>query len=339
MTVSRILVFIILLSWMFSSCESEPSPSPETVVMEDGNMVLVGHEGNFKWGNAGLGLINLNKGQSDMDIYKTLNKKSLGDVFQSATWWNQHWWVVVNNSGKIEVLDKELKMVKTVTGFTSPRYLLPVSDSKAYVTDLYGKEIRVVSPGQTTAGSRIAMPGWTEEMALVDGRVYVVCKTNAKLIRIDPVLDEVVDSILLPGNARSVAWAGSKKVWIGFEAGNGTKPGVCLYDADSARIVKTWFSTSDEKIPDRFQSSATGDSLFFLCGVPCFLQGRESDFVRLPLGSGNWYGLGYDARRQQLFASDAKDYLQNSRIVQMDLSGKIVKEWKGGIISSRFYFW
>jgi hypothetical protein len=339
MTVSRILIFIILLSWIFTSCESGTNPAPEKVVMENGNMVLVGHEGNFKWGNAGLGLINLNHAQTDMDIYKTLNKKSLGDVFQSATWWNLQWWVVVNNSGKIEVLDKELKMVKTVTGFTSPRYLLPVSDTKAYVTDLYGKEIRVVSPGQTTAGNRIAMPGWTEEMALVDGKVYVVCKTNAKVIRVDPVLDEVVDSILLPGKATSVAKAGAKKVWIGFESGTATKPGVCLFDADSSRIVKIWHSDSDEKIPDRFQASATGDSLFFICGVPCFLKAWGSDFVRLPLGSGNWYGLGYDARRQQLFASDAKDYLQNSRILQMDISGKIIKEWKGGIITSRFYFW
>jgi hypothetical protein len=79
--------------------------------------------------------------------------------------------------------------------------------------------------------------------------------------------------------------------------------------------------------------------LFFICGVPCFLKAWNSDFVRLTLGSGNWYGLGYDARRQQLFASDAKDYLQNSRIVQMHLNGNIIKEWKGGIITSRFYFW
>ena len=330
---------LFCLVWGNFACEDKHVHEPDPVVIEKGNMVIVGQEGNYKWGNASLGLINLGKNQTDMQAYKTFNKLDLGDVFQSATFWNDQWWIVVNNSGKIEVLNIGFMKQRTVTGFTSPRYLLPVSTDKAYVTDLYAKGLWVISGSQTQANSKIDMPGWTEEMVLVNGMVYVVCKTNAKVIRIDPAIDQVLDSVLLPGNATSIAKASNNKVWIGFGGKNGSKPGLCLYNPATALAEKTWYSTSVEQIPDRFQATETGDSLFFICGTPCLLKTTDSDFYRYPLGNSNWYGLGYDPTRKLLFASDAKDYLQNSRIVQMDLSGTIQKEWVGGIITSRFYFW
>ena len=47
----------------FIACEQEKVNEPKPILVEEGNMVLVGQEGNYKWGNASLGLINLEKNQ------------------------------------------------------------------------------------------------------------------------------------------------------------------------------------------------------------------------------------------------------------------------------------
>jgi hypothetical protein len=328
-------IFFLLLS-----CREEKSPVPEPIPISEGNMVLVCNEGNFRWGNASAGLINLGTGASDMDAYQTFNKESLGDVFQSATLWNGSWHLVMNNSGKIVVVGKaDFKKQRTLTGFNSPRYLLPISDTKAYVSDLYGKCLWIVESGQTTPSGKIPMPGWTEEMLLQDGKVYVVCRDAAKVIRVDPATNQILDSILLPGKATSLAKGPAGKIWLGFEDSAATNPGVLLYNPNTNQTEKTWFSDHKSQVPDRLTSSLTGDTLFFLAGGACFLNPGMVVFGRYPIGSGNWYGLGYDAKRRELWISDVKDYLQASRIHQIDVSGNFIKDWKGGILTNRFYFW
>lgn len=55
-------------------------------------------------------------------------------------------YIVVNNSGKIEVCNPtNLLRVATITGFTSPRFIVPVSASKAYVSDYISNSISIVN--------------------------------------------------------------------------------------------------------------------------------------------------------------------------------------------------
>ncbi len=79
------------------------------------------------------------------NTFLSINQRPLGDVPYSMNIGGSRAYIVVNNSGKIEVVDRNhLKSVATISELNSPRYISLVSDRKAYVTSLYSDSITVV---------------------------------------------------------------------------------------------------------------------------------------------------------------------------------------------------
>lgn len=71
--------------------------------------MFVINEGNFGSGNASVSLFDPAKNEVVEDFYKTQNSAALGDVAQSMSRVNDNYYVVVNNSAKILVCDKDFK--------------------------------------------------------------------------------------------------------------------------------------------------------------------------------------------------------------------------------------
>ena len=314
---------------------TKPSDFPE---LENGQMMLVCSEGNYRWGNAEAGLVNLRSGKTEWKAFSRKNNRPLGDVLQSAAFWDGLLWLVVNNSGRLEGLDvADFSLNKTITGFTSPRFLCPVSAEKAYVSDLYDSGISILKRGENKPSGRIDVPGWTEEMLLLNGLVWVVCRERQYLLGIDPINDRISDTLFLPGKARSICAGPNGKIWVSFEEGSETAPGILLLNPETKAIEQFWYNENRDAVPDRLVSGINGDTLYFLNKGLCrFAQGN---FFRYPLEAGNWYGLGLDPIRKELWISDVKDYQQQSRILRLDAAGNKIQEFQGGFISSRFYFW
>lgn len=332
-------VFLLYLLLLVSACKKEADPEPgDFPELENGQMMLACAEGNFRWGNAEAGLVNLRTFRSNWSAFSSKNKRPLGDVLQSAAFWNGRLWLVVNNSGRLEGIDPgSFELKESITGLTSPRFLQAVSEEKAFVTDLYADGIWVLKKGSNRPERKIPMPGWTEEMVFSDGLVWICCRTRPFLLGLNPATEAVEDSLHLPGNGRSLCRGPGGSLWVGFEKGSGPGPGLWLVHPDAAAPLKSWNADGEDAVPDRLCSSVSGDTVFFLSQGPCRL--NDNGFQRYEAGSGNWYGLGWDPRRRQLWLSDVKDYQQASEVRQLDYNGNLLRSWSGGILVSRFYFW
>ena len=146
-TILKIRFFsILLLCVLFSQCEKDPV---KTLYFDLSgvNGVFITNEGNYLSGNASLSFYDYSSHRVYNNVFTARNEIPLGDVCQSMVIHNGLGYIVVNNSGKIEVIDiNTVESKGTITGLTSPRYIHFLNDDKAYVTDLYAKYISVINP-------------------------------------------------------------------------------------------------------------------------------------------------------------------------------------------------
>src|SRR4051812_49296144 len=130
-------IFALSLSVaFFSSCKKDepvaPSSGGQSIAAGDG--VFVTNEGNFMGGNAKVSFYRYSDQTTVEDLFHPVNARQFSDVCQSMSIINGNAYLVVNNSGKIEVVTTiYLRSIGSISGFVSPRYILQVSPSKAYV--------------------------------------------------------------------------------------------------------------------------------------------------------------------------------------------------------------
>ena len=187
-----------------------------------GEGVFICNEGNFMYGNASL--------SSRSRKTRTTRYFTMRIIFhlemscQSMSIISGHGIVVVNNSGKVFVIDiNTFKYLGVIKGLTSPRYIQQVSDDKIYISDIYSPFIAIADPKTLEVTGHVYMderngPGkvnGTEQMVMHGNYVYVCSWSyNNKIYKIDARTDEVVDSIqALPSSP--IAWCWTKTARYG----------------------------------------------------------------------------------------------------------------------------
>jgi YVTN family beta-propeller protein len=337
--------FIALASLLLASCiKDKPNVTqgPE-VQLSNNKKVYVVNEGNFMAGNSSVSLYDPGSSQVIEKFYQDQNNGSpLGDVAQSLLHHNSSYYIVVNNSSKIVVCDEQFKIKTVITGFNSPRYIFPVSNSKAYVSDLYSNSIQILNlnSGSITAG--IPCAGWTERMVMVYNKVFVTNLKRDFLYVINAVNDSKSDSINVGPGAGNIIVDKNDKIWV-LSAGSqtaGVAPSLKKIDPVTQQ-VETSFSFASTDSPGNLCFNRTRDTLYFLNGgvfrFPITHTVLPSSPV-IPKGNRTYYGLGINPNDFTLYASDALDYIQRSNVYIFDMNGNEKSFFKTGINSNSFYF-
>jgi YVTN family beta-propeller protein len=306
--------------------------------------VFITNEGNFGTNNGSVSLYDPGNGSVVTDIYSTQNSSAvLGDVCQSLNKINGKYYIVVNNSGKIVVVSTDdFKLKTTITGLPSPRFILPVTFGKAYVSNYSGNSISIIDLNTNTKTGSIPCNGWTEQMALIYNKAFVTNNNSDYTYIINTINDQVIDSVNVGKFAGSIVIDRNSKIWI---LSGGDKPGnqagrLSRIDPVTLQVeLSLPFALSDS--PGNLCINATKDTLYYL----------NKNIYRMEIGqttlpasafvtssANTFYGLAVSDKDHCVYVSDAIDYIQKSSIMVYSPNGLLKTSFKAGINASSFYF-
>lgn len=354
------LYSILAVIAVFTACKKEPLTPPSDssfTYAEDGVLIL--NEG-FSVQTSSVDFYSYS-GKLFKDIYRLRNNADMGLYAQSMAFKSGEGYIVINGSGKILVVD-DLSFIKkdSIMGFASPRYMLPVNDSIAYVTDWYTDESIVVVNMKSRSIVKKLPNGnkGPERLLKVGNKVFVVnqgiyefptgFKADSTVTVIDPETHTISGSITLSAEPSSLQVDKNGFLWV-LCAGipdydnpaNGTPAWLHRVDPSSQLVLNSFQIGGNEDHPFHLVVDYTRNYLAYAYDNKVFkfhidsLSLPEAPFIEVNAS----YSIAIDPVKNVLYVSDPKNYSQNGEVFRYDFStGASVGSVEGGITPGNFYF-
>ena len=339
----RYTIFTLAFVVFFSACKEEKE-IPIVDLSPQNRKVFVLNEGNFQSANGSVSLYNPTLNSEQHDVFKANNAgRPIGDVVQSMTKIGDQYFIVVNNSSKIEVVSaNDFVSVGKISGLNSPRYILLISPTKAYVSDLYANEIYVINPQTLSIESKLPTKGWTEAMAMTNDKVFVCQVDSSEVWVFDLSADTLLAKIPTNMQPQSIAVDLMGKVWVACSGGiNQGYPAIHRIDPIAMNIEQSFEVQDISKSIGSLKISEGGDKLLYLMNDVFEMNIQANSLptqAKIPSSGRLIYSLGLDPNTGDIYVSDAIDYLQQGVVYRYNKNGEELDNFKAGIIPGSFYF-
>lgn len=337
-----------------TSCSDDPDPVKPGA---DGYYIV--NEGGFGNGNTSISFFDRKTGQMANDIFKTVNGRDLGDQAQSMTILDDKGYIVVQGSGKIEVInaDDKTSVATIVKGIQSPRYLIGVSSSKAYVSDwsydgVSGK-IKIVNLSNNTVTDSIDIGKGPNKMVKVGNLVYVANsggydKDNTVKV-IDTNSNQVTATITVGDNPSGLQVDSNGNIWVGSTGATAYNDD---YSVDEAHSTKGSLSkiTSDNQEALRLtvnelssvsslSISGDGNDLYYIYNDAVYtMKTTATALPTAPFKDKSYYGLSVNPFDGHIIGCSAPNFSSAGSIDVMDENGTILNTYTVGIAPSSCAF-
>jgi hypothetical protein len=355
----RLFLYLTPLFVVFSSCMKEERVS--AIFNEESHGVFVLNEGRFWQDEASLSYYNPDSSIVKNKVFVNANDvETLGDVAQSMVVNDTVAFIVINNSGKIYAIHTQtFKFLGAITGLISPRYMHFINDTKAYVTDLYGKNIYIVNPTTFTITGNISVDNnsndfyqhSTEQLIQYNEFVFVNCWSyDNQILIINSNTDELVDSIEVPIQPKKMVMDKFDNIWVITDGGydgnpyGHETPALLSIDPETREIVKE-FRFDIETSPADIAINNTRDTLYFINGdlyrFAVLSDNNPELFIETPYTGAYTRGfsaLGIDPENNDIYLADAIDNVQAGTVYRIRPSGIAIDTFKVGIIPTYFSF-
>ena len=329
--------------------------------------VFIINEGNFMYSNASLSYYNPKTKEVINDVFYKSNALPLGDVAQSMTIKDSLGYIVLNNSGKIYIINiNTFKYVGKITGLISPRSIHFINNQKAYISDLYSKIITIYDPSINEIIGQINTNNGNTEFSQHNSELFVqkgnMVYVNSwsydnKILVINTDKDEIIDSITVGKQPNSMVIDKNNMLWVLSDGGFAGS----TYGQENASITKinTQNNTianslvfSDNNVsPRNLCINSSKDTIYYLYnswagttankGVYCInvLDNTLPTQAFIPMQTQNIYGLNVDANNNnEIYVSDAIDYSQNGAVYRYNSTGTSLDTFKVSITPNGFCF-
>lgn len=342
----KLLIFVLFA--VVASCTKDPIIQNGSFLT--GNGVFILNEGKFIGGTGSLSFYSYDSTKIYNDLFFNVNGWPLGSVPNSMKIKGENAYIVVNNSGKIEVINRNtLESIATINGLISPRNISFVNNNKAYVTIMYSDSVAIINLNDNTISGFINLRRYSEAIVTSGSKAFITnwigpnYQVGKEVMVINTVNNEVIDSIEVGIEPESMVIDKNNKLWVLCDGG--------YFGDDLAKLIKIntvtniiekefVFPTKDAS-PSCLQIDGAGETLFYLeNGV----QRMNINATALPSApfipeSGNsFYKIGINPVNSDIFITDAVDYEQQGYVLYYKKDGTLVSTLMADIIPAMMCF-
>lgn len=342
---NKFLIFFTVA--LFSSCikESDPVITGLERAYLSGNGVFILNEGNFRSGNGSLSFFSYDSMKIYNNIFREANDRPLGDVPYSIGLNSNTAFILVNNSDKIEVANlNDMKSVTSIEDIVSPRYISFINSQKAYITSLYSDSIRVIDLQSNTATGYIPLENTSESIVTASSRAYAANWTGgSKIFVINTLTDEVTDSLEVGIEPESMAVDRNSTLWVLCNGGWKREhyAELIAINTTTNTISKTFTFPSLSDSPTCLQIDGSGQFLYYLHdGVRRMDIGSETlpATAFIPQAGYFFYRMGVNPFNNEVFVTDARDYLQKGIVLRYSDEGSLLSLMDADVIPGNMFF-
>jgi hypothetical protein len=353
-------LLLILTTLLLFACGDDKGGNPTGGEEATGHGVFVCSEGNYGAGNATLTYYDVETGEAVQEAFMAANARPLGDVCQSMSIIAGKGYVVMNNSGKVVVIDPvTFEQTEVIDNLSSPRQILAHGDN-LYINSA---DITVVDAANTETRSTIKLtaddtPVQISEGMLVAGDYLYVCDWSYgdRLFRIDLTTNVVVGTLKVTSQPNSIVRDANGKIWVLSDGGYEGSPAGQFHGAltrinpETFAIEKVMTLSDINSSPSKLCIGADGRTLYFINSN--WMGGTEDSGIYavdidaetlpasafIPSDGKSIYGLGVDPYNSDIYVTDALDYQQPGMVYHYSSAGTLTDSFKAGVCPSSFCF-
>lgn len=344
-----LLLTAVLIVSIFSSCTKDEKK--EVLPYDKG--VFITNEGPFQSGSGTITFYDKTTKLTEEKLYEAVNAMPLGNIVQSMSVFNEKAYIVVNNANKVEVVNSgTFESIACIENINLPRYFLGINSSKAYVS-CWDNTIAVVNLNDNSLTKNVQTQSGPENMLKYDDKVFVLNSggygADSTITVINSSTDEVLSTINIEKVPSGIQLDKDNNLWVlcsgkgwnGYPMPGDTKGHLMCLNPNDYSVIKDIEFPEVAMHPQKLIINNDKDILYYSYTDGVYSFDIDADELEnFPLVSHNmFYNIGFDKEEGQIYASDAKDFVQDGMVyIYNSTDGVVVDSLNAGVIPGNFYF-
>ncbi len=307
--------------------------------------VFIVNEGNFNWGNGSLSFYSYDSAKLYNNVFRSVNNRILGDIPNQMVIQGDYAYIVVNNSGKIEVVkQKTLGSIKTIEKLKSPRYISMIGSTKSYVSSLFSDSLTIIDLSTNATSGYIDIGHPSEALVTFSGKAFAAHWYNGnKIMVINTINDILTDSIEVGPEPESMVIDKNAVLWVlcngGWKRENFAE--LIAINTLTLEIEKRFTFPSKDDSPLCLQIDGTGNTLYYIHNGIKRMSIDAAQLPEVPLiaeTERKFYKFGVNPLNGDIFITDAADYQQKGYVLYYKNDGTFVTAMQADIIPGSLCF-